>query len=77
MKFLIGLFLAMALYGFVAGKHGPALISLVMAGFTYYGGRKLDQRDREWANNPRNAPTIPDTLELLDQHAQEGSVDRI
>lgn len=46
--FLVYIFLGFAIYGFVVGKIGGALLSFVMAVVCLLGARKLNKRDAEF-----------------------------
>ena len=72
-KYFVAVFLGMAIYGLVAHKYGPAMLSLAMAGFTLYGHRELRKRDIEFYLHPRSAKSVPSTEQLLDQYNCEAS----
>lgn len=76
MKFLIVIFLAMAVVGLFGEHKGAGLLALGMAGLVVYGARQLDKRDAEWAADPRNAKLVPDTAQLLREQACECSGSR-
>ena len=65
MKYLIAIFVALTIYGVVAGKYGGAMLSAFMIVVVYYGARQLDKRDVEYAADPAHAKVPPDTKELL------------
>jgi len=65
MKYLVAIFVALTIYGVVAGKYGGAMLSAGMALLVVYGARQLAKRDAEYDLDPANAKVPPDTIELL------------
>lgn len=75
-KHLVGIFLALFMYGMLTDHKGGALISLGMAVFVLWGARQLAKRDAEFYASPASAETIPDTLEAMRQQEVESSSSR-
>jgi Zn-dependent protease with chaperone function len=76
MKYLVAIFVALTIYGVVAGHYGAAIISLGMVAFVFWGARQLVKRDAEFYASPASAKTIPDTLEAMDKQEVESSGSR-
>jgi hypothetical protein len=65
-NFLSTVYAILAGYGVYSAQYGSALLSVFMALFVFYGGRKLDRQDQEWESNPINGRTPPDIMHILD-----------
>lgn len=77
MRCLLAIFVAMTIYGVVAGKYGGALFSSLMIVVVYYGARELDKRDAEFEADPRSAKRARDTRDLLVEKEVEASSSRL
>jgi len=73
---LATIFLAMSAYGVIVGHYGPALISLGMVGFVFWGARQLAKRDAEFYASQASAVKVPTTLEAMDRQEVESSGSR-
>lgn len=76
MKLLVTIFTGMFLYGVAAGPLGAGILSLGMAVFTFWAGRKFAAQDRAWVADPRNAPKPRSTQEMLDEAGVECSASK-
>lgn len=71
MKYLVAVFVCMAVYGYTTGHYGGAILSAFMAVFSVYGSRQLSKRDAEAAAN--QTAVGMDSLECLDAQCCECS----
>lgn len=65
MKYLVGIFIAMAIFGMLTGHVGAGLLAVFMAGLTHWGARQLNKREAEFNADPRNAKSATHTLQAL------------
>src|SRR5690606_12147144 len=77
MKFLVLVFLLMALYGTVTGKLGAALLALGMAGLVQYARGHFARADAKWEALPQHAKQPVDTHDALCRYDCECTRDRI
>lgn len=73
MKFLLAVFVSMALYGLVTDHKGAGLLALFMAGFVVYGERQLNKRDAEFAASPQSANVEPESVRSMHEHCCEAA----
>lgn len=65
MRFLILVFLLVALAAVLAGKWAAVALALVWAGLCLYASRVFDRQDQQWLRDPRNARLPADTRSLM------------
>lgn len=66
MKFLVVIFMCMAVLGLTGEHKGAGLLALAMAGFTLYGERVMRKRDIEYSAEMQDTPVIEtDTAETM------------